>query len=116
VAALYSAQAYVSYTFAPDFWLAVNAGYFVVGHTRVDDLENDDEQEGTSFGATLALPVNKHHCVKPHGFTSSKAGRDHFFKAIGIAWQYRFGGGAEAKAMNAAPIRGNRRATFANPR
>ena len=93
VSPLVSLQAGVSYTFAPSCWLAVNAGYFVGGRTTVDDLENDDEQEGARFGATLALPVNHYHSVKFYGIVGYNANRDHDFKAVGIAWQYRFGGG-----------------------
>jgi hypothetical protein len=93
VAPLYSIQAHVGYTFAPGCWLAVDAGYFVGGRTTVDDVENDDEQEGTRFGATLALPVNRYHSVKFYGITGYNAHREHDFKSVGIAWQYRFGGG-----------------------
>jgi len=93
VAPLVALQAGVSYTFMPGGWLALNAGYFVGGRTTVDGLENDDEQEGTRFGATLALPVNRNHSVKFYGITGYNAHRDHDFQAVGIAWQIRFGGG-----------------------
>jgi len=93
VAPLYSAQAHVSYTFAPGAWLALNASYFVGGRTTVDDVENQDEQEGLRFGATLALPVNRYHSVKLYGITGYNAHREHDFQAIGIAWQVRWGGG-----------------------
>jgi len=93
VAPLVALQAGVSYTFAPGGWLALNASYFVGGRTTVDDVENDDEQEGVRFGATLAVPVNRYHSVKLYGITGYNAHREHDFKAIGIAWQYRWGGG-----------------------
>lgn len=93
VAPLIALQAGVSYTFAPGCWLALNAGYFVGGRTTVDNVENNDEQEGTRFGATLALPVNRHHSVKLYGITGYNAHREHDFQAAGIAWQYRWGGG-----------------------
>ena len=93
VAPLYSVQAHVSYTFTPGCWLALNAGYFAGGRTTVDGVENDDEQEGMRFGATLALPVNRYHSVKLYGFTGYNAHCDHDFQAAGIAWQYRWGGG-----------------------
>ena len=67
--------------------------YFVGGRTTVDDAENDDEQEGMRFGATLALPVNRYHSVKLYGITGYNAHCDHDFQAVGIAWQYRWGGG-----------------------
>ena len=95
VAPLYSVQAHVSYSFHAWGWLALNAGYFVGGRTTVDDVENDDEQEGMRFGATLALPVNRYHSVKLYGITGYNAHCDHDFQAAGIAWQYRWGGGSE---------------------
>lgn len=93
VSPLYSAQTGMSYTFAPGGWLALNAGYFKGGRTTVDDVKNNDEQEGTRFGATLALPVNRYHSVKFYGITGYDAHREHDFQTVGIAWQYRFGGG-----------------------
>jgi len=93
VAPLFSVQGHVSYTFAPGGWLALNAGYFVGGRTTVDEVLNDDEQEGARFGATLALPVTRNHSVKFYGITGYNAHREHDFQAVGIAWQYRWGGG-----------------------
>ncbi|HZJ17654.1 MAG TPA: transporter [Chthoniobacteraceae bacterium] len=90
---IYSAQAHVSYTFAPGAWLALNAGYFVGGRSTIDERENDDEHEGTRFGATLALPVNRYHSVKLYGITGYSAHREHDFQAVGLAWQVRWGGG-----------------------
>ena len=93
VAPLYSAQVGLSYTFAPGCWLALNAGYFKGGRTTVDDIENLDQQEGARFGATLALPVNRYHSVKFYGITGYNSHREHDTEVVGIAWQYRWGGG-----------------------
>ncbi len=93
VAPLYSVQGGVSYTFAPGGWLAVNAGYFAGGRTTVDAVRNDDEQEGTRFGATLAIPINRYYSLKLYGITGYNAHREHDFEAVGIAWQIRWGGG-----------------------
>ena len=93
VAPIYSVQAGVSYTFKPGFWLALNAGYYDGGRSTIDDVKNNDEQEGTRFAATLALPVNRYHSVKLYGITGYDSRFTHDFKAAGIAWQYRWGGG-----------------------
>jgi len=93
VAPIYSVQAGVSYTFRPSCWLALNVSYYDGGHTTVDDVKNNDEQEGTRFGATFALPVNRYHSVKLYGITGYDLRFTHDFKTIGIAWQYRWGGG-----------------------
>ncbi len=93
VAPLFSTQAGVSYTFVPGGWLALNAAGFLGARSTVDEVRNNDEQEGFRFGATLALPVNRHHSVKLYGITGYNAHREHDFRALGIAWQYRWGGG-----------------------
>jgi hypothetical protein len=92
-AQLYSAQAHVSYTFAPGFWLGLDAAYFNGGRTTVDDVENDDRLEGTRFGVTLALPLNRYHSIKLYAATGYNADRHHDFEGFGIAWQTRWGGG-----------------------
>ena len=92
-APLYSVQANASYTFARSFWLAVNAGYFAGSRTTVDGVENNDRQEGLRFGATLALPITRSQSIKVYGITGYNGHRHHDFDAVGIAWQYRWGGG-----------------------
>jgi hypothetical protein len=93
VAPLYSLQSHVSYTFTPGGWVALNAAYFVGSRSTVNDLENDDQQEGMRFGATVALPVNRYQSVKLYGITGYNAHRHHDFAAVGVAWQIRWGGG-----------------------
>ena len=93
VAPLYSVQSNLSYTFTPGGWVAVNAGYFVGSRTTLNDVENDDQQEGMRFGATLALPVNRYQSVKFYGITGYNANLHHDFAAVGMAWQVRWGGG-----------------------
>jgi len=93
VAPLIAVQTGVSYTYKPGGWIALNAGYYVGARTTVDDVLNDDTQEGVRFGATLALPVNRYHSVKLYGNTGYNAHRHHDFDVVGIAWQVRWGGG-----------------------
>jgi hypothetical protein len=92
-AQLYSVQGHISYTFAPGFWLGLDAAYFNGGRTTVDDMANDDRLEGTRFGMTLALPVNRYHSIKLYAATGINADQRHDFDALGIAWQTRWGGG-----------------------
>jgi hypothetical protein len=92
-APIYSIQTNLSYTFAPSCWLAVNAGYFVGARSTVNGIRNNDQQEGPRFGATFALPVNRSHSVKFYAITGLNADGHHDFDAVGVAWQYRWGGG-----------------------
>ncbi|MGQ0592607.1 MAG: hypothetical protein ACT4QB_08150 [Gammaproteobacteria bacterium] len=58
-----------------------------------DGTKNRDFQENTRFGATLTLPVSRNHSVKLYGSTAVVTGTGTNFDVVGIAWQYRFGGG-----------------------
>jgi hypothetical protein len=93
VAPLYAVQSGLSYTFALSGWVALNAGYFKGGRTTVDDVESDVELQGSRFGGTLVLPVNRHQSVKLYCISGYNARREQKFQAFGIAWQYRWGGG-----------------------
>jgi hypothetical protein len=44
-------------------------------------------------GLTVALPVHRHHSLKLYASTgvATRTGSD--FDAVGVAWQYRWGGG-----------------------
>ena len=90
---LYSTQAHVSYTFSPGLWLGLNGAYFNGGRTTVDGVRNNDRQEGTRLGITLALPVNRNHSVKLYAITGFNGRSHHDFDAFGLAWQYRWAGG-----------------------
>jgi hypothetical protein len=92
-APIYSVQGHVSYNLGAGIWAALDGTYYRGGHTTVDGVEGNDLQKNTRLGATVALPVNRHTAVKLYGSTgvSTRTGSD--FDAVGIAVQYRWGGG-----------------------
>jgi hypothetical protein len=56
-------------------------------------VEGDDLQNNSRVGLTVALPVNRHNSLKLYASTgvSTRTGSD--FDTVGVAWQYRWGGG-----------------------
>jgi hypothetical protein len=90
---LYSVQGHVIYSFPLGIWAALNGTYYTGGRTTVDGVRSDDRQENSRVGVTVALPVDRHHSVKLYASTgaSTRTGSD--FTTIGIAWQFRWGGG-----------------------
>jgi len=92
-APIYSVQGHVVYRFRSGVWAALDANFYAGGRTTVDGVEGNDLQQNSRFGATVAVPVNRYHSVKLFGSTgvSTRTGSD--LNGIGIAWQYRWGGG-----------------------
>jgi len=90
---IYSVQGHLVYAFKNKIWIALDATHYAGGRSTVGGVENDDLQENSRLGATLALPVNKKHSVKLYfsSGVSTRTGSD--FDTYGLAWQYRWGGG-----------------------
>jgi hypothetical protein len=88
-----SVQGGVTYSFRPGCWMGLNASWYTGGSTTVDDVKKDDTQEGMRFGATFAVPINRHHSLKLYALTGLNANADRDLDVVGLAWQYRWGGG-----------------------
>lgn len=90
---IYSVQGHVIYGFRSGIWAALNGTYYTGGGTTVDGVRGDDLQENWRLGATVALPVDRRNSIKLYASTgvSTRTGSD--FDLVGIAWQYRWGGG-----------------------
>mgnify|MGYP006268725765 CR=1 FL=1 len=92
-APIYSVQGHVVYRLRSGIWAALDGNYYTGGRTTVDGVKGNDLQKNSRAGATVAFPVSRNHSVKLFASTgvSTRTGSD--FDAIGIAWQYRWGGG-----------------------
>jgi hypothetical protein len=90
---IYSVQGHLIYSFRSGVWGALNATYYTGGRATVDGVQGDNLQQNSRLGATVALPLDRHNSIKLYASTgvSTRTGSD--FDAIGIAWQYRWGGG-----------------------
>jgi len=90
---LYSLQGHVIYGFSSGIWASLDATYFTGGRTTLNGALNSDLQQNWRIGGTLALPVDRANSVKFYisSGVSSRTGND--YDLIGVAWQYRWGGG-----------------------
>ena len=91
--AIYSTQLHVTYAFPRNIWVAISATYFAGGRTTVEGITNNDLQQNWRTGFTLALPVNRYHSIKLFGSNGVSTRTGSNFDSLGIAWQYRWGGG-----------------------
>jgi hypothetical protein len=90
---LYSTQGHVIYGFRSGIWASLDATYFTGGRTEINGTLNNDRQQNWRLGATLALPVDIHNSVKLYASSGVSARTGNDYDLIGIAWQYRWGGG-----------------------
>jgi hypothetical protein len=90
---LYSTQAHVIHGFRSGVWASFDVTHFTGGRTTIDDRLNNDLQRNWRLGGTLALPVDAHNSIKLYASSGVAARTGNNFDLIGIAWQYRWGGG-----------------------
>jgi hypothetical protein len=90
---LSTSQIHVTYNFGRGIWAAMSGTYDYGGRMTVDGEKSGDIEENTRIGATLALPVNRHNSVKFFASSSIHTSQGTDFDFVGVAWQYRWGGG-----------------------
>jgi hypothetical protein len=93
-APIYSVQGHVIYQFLPALWGAFDATYYAGGQTTIDGEKSPGPQPANvRLGLTAALSLSRHQSIKLYGSTGVYQRTDNDFWAVGIAWQYRWGGG-----------------------
>jgi hypothetical protein len=90
---VYSVQGGAVRLFSSGSWLALFATYYQGGRTTVEGVRGRDLKENSRVGLTYTIPVNRNNSVKLYANTgvSTRTGTD--FDSLGLAWQYRWGGG-----------------------
>jgi hypothetical protein len=90
---VYYVQGHLIYNFRSGIWAALDGIYFAGGRTTIDGVPNDDLQQNSRLGATFALPLNRRNSIKFSGSAGVSSRTGSAKNAVGIAWQYRWGGG-----------------------
>lgn len=90
---IYSVQAHAVYRFGNALWGALDGTYYGGGKTTIDGAESDDRQSNARLGLTLALSVTRRQSIKLYASkaVATRIGGD--FDVVGLALQYRWGGG-----------------------
>jgi hypothetical protein len=90
---IYALQGHAIYSFRSGVWGSLDINYFTGGETTVNDTLKNDLQKNWRVGGTLAFPVDVHHSIKLYGSSGVSARTGNNFDLLGVAWQYRWGGG-----------------------
>jgi hypothetical protein len=90
---LYAAQAHVIYSFNPRLWGSLSATYYAGGRTSVDGTLNNDLQQNSRLGATLARSLDQRNSVKLYFSSGATARAGTNFQTYGLAWQHLWGAG-----------------------
>jgi hypothetical protein len=83
----------VIYSFPLGIWASLDAAYFTGGRTTLNGTLNDDLEQNWRVGGTLAFPVSARNSIKLYASSGVSARTGNNYDLIGVAWQYRWGGG-----------------------
>jgi hypothetical protein len=90
---LYASQGHAIYNLHRGAWASFDATYFAGGRSTINGQRSDDLQRNWRAGGTLALPVDIRNSIKIYASRGVSARTGNSFDLIGLAWQYRWGGG-----------------------
>src|SRR5262249_50945135 len=89
---VYSLQGHVIYQFFPALWASLDGTYYAGGRTTIDG-EKGPQPGNVRLGVTAALSLSRHQSIKVYASAGAYQRTDNDFWAVGMAWQYRWGGG-----------------------
>ena len=90
---MYSTEAHVIYYFQNTSYISADAIYFTGGQKYVNGTSISGSQENWRFGSTFSYPVNKHNSIRLTGSKGVYSNTNTDYTAVGVSWQYRWGGG-----------------------
>ena len=90
---LYSSEAHVIYYFPNMAYISADAIYFTGGQKFVNGTAIPGSQENWRFGSTMSYPINKHNSIRLTGSKGVYSNTNTDYTALGLSWQYRWGGG-----------------------
>ncbi len=90
---IYAVQGHIIYSFPYGIWGALDGTFYAGGRTSIDGKQDNNMQENTRLGATIALPIGRNYSTKLYWSTGAVTRFGTSFDTVGIIFQYRFGGG-----------------------
>ena len=90
---IYSTEGHIIYYFQNMAWISADATYFMGGQAFINGIPNNGAQENWRFGSTLSYPINQQNAIRLSGSKGVYSRTNSSYDALGISWQYRWGGG-----------------------
>jgi hypothetical protein len=89
---IYSGETHAIYYFPNTAWISADATYFTGGQTYINGIPVNGAQENWRFGSTLSYPIDKQNSIRLTGSKGVYSRTDTSYNAVGISWQFRWGG------------------------
>jgi hypothetical protein len=82
-------EGHLSYDVRPRLWASLDGNFWYGGNTMVNGKESPDSYQANSrVGATLSIPVTKHHALKFSYANGAYIRLGGDYQTVSVAWQY----------------------------
>jgi len=89
---IYSGETHAIYYFPNTAWISADATYFTGGQIYINGIPANGPQENWRFGSTLSYPIDQQNSIRLTGSKGVYSRTDTSYNAVGISWQFRWGG------------------------
>ena len=86
-------QLHLIYLLRGGAWVAFDANYYSGGRTTVNGVQQNDALGNSRLGLTFSYPWDRQHSIKLYVSEGISVRYGEDFNVVGLAWQYRWGGG-----------------------
>ena len=86
-------QLHLIYLLRGGAWIALDANYYSGGRTTVNGVGQNDELGNSRLGLTYSYPWDRQNSLKLYVSEGISVRYGEDFSVVGLAWQYRWGGG-----------------------
>lgn len=90
---LYALQGHAILSLGAGIWTSADITWFSGGRTEIGGTPNDDLLRNWRLGATASFPLDERYSVRVYGSRGVSARTRNNYDLVGIALQYRWGGG-----------------------
>jgi Putative MetA-pathway of phenol degradation len=90
---IYGLQSHVIYNFRSGIWASADVTWFTGGRTSINGERNSDLQRNWRLGATVSVPLSERYSLRFSGSGGVAARTGNNYTLVGVALQYRWGGG-----------------------
>lgn len=101
-APLFASRMHASYSFPKGGWVSLDSTYFTGGRSAVDGELRNDFNSNWRTGMTVTVPVTRAFSLRFYGSTGVTPRTGKNFDLAGLALQYRWVDGRQARRMAAA--------------
>lgn len=81
-------EGHLGYYLKPRLWVSADLNFWTGGRTAVNGLDKQNQQRDSRAGATMSIPINRHHSLKCSYSQGAYVTIGGAYRTLSAGWQY----------------------------